>query len=330
MATHPPLEQRIRRVQPDWDGTFSVPQPEPAVEPATEDGPDRGTLGMPGTRGVLLATAMGAIDSIGQPSDRHVVYARHTIEALDRELREAAHDIYSARALVYGLLLDPSESVRSRQLAALERNAEPDAYQYVLKFKGKITALDPRFRLPLVSLALPALKQLSSAQYIVFKQCLDELIMADQHISLMEWALYRIVVHNIEPPPSGLSRAALGDLHAECQVLLSAIVYAGHKDDGDAHAAFNAATAGLQFEGLDLLTRDAVRASALETAVIQLCDLAPREKRALMQALARAVQHDGIVSVAQAELLRAIGDSLDCPLPPLLADAAFETQAHER
>ena len=314
MATHPPLEQRIRRVQPDWDGNFSVPQPERAIEPAADDRRERGT------RGVLLATAMGAIDSIGQPSDRHVAYARQTIEALDTELREAAHDIYSARALVYGLLLDPSDSIRSRQLAALERYAEPDAYQYVLKLEDKITALDRRSRLPLISLALPALKQLSSAQYIAFKRCLDELIVADQHISLMEWALYRIVVHNIEPLPSGPGSAALADMRDACQVLLSAIVYAGHKDDRDAHAAFSSAAAGLPFEALELLPRDAVRTSALETAVIKLCSLAPSEKRALMQALARAVEHDGIVSVAQAELLRAIGDSLDCPLPPLLGD----------
>src|SRR5690606_39667893 len=119
------------------------------------------------TRGVRLPTLSSPSDAKGQPSERHVVYARHTIEALDRELREAAHDIYSARALVYGLLLDPSDRVRTRQMAALERNAEPDAYQYVLKLEDKITALDPRFRLPLVSLALPALKQLSNAQYMV-------------------------------------------------------------------------------------------------------------------------------------------------------------------
>jgi len=71
----------------------------------------------------------------------------------------------------------------------------------------------------------------------------------------------------------------------------------------------------------------AVRTSALETAVIQLCNLAPSEKRPLMQALAYAAEHDGIVSVAQAELLRAIGDSLDCPLPPLLADGSNGTSS---
>src|SRR5690606_27057015 len=107
MATHPPLEQRIRRVQRDWDGSFTSPQPEPAVEPRPEIDRSRDL------RGVLGAVAAGtmtggqapvqvpptqvpplqanasrdAIEAIGQPSARHVAYARQTIAALDPELR---------------------------------------------------------------------------------------------------------------------------------------------------------------------------------------------------------------------------------------------------
>tara|TARA_A100000171_G_scaffold25531_2_gene23846 strand:- start:130 stop:717 length:588 start_codon:yes stop_codon:yes gene_type:complete len=189
------------------------------------------------------------------------------------------------------------------------------------KLAAKLTALDPRFRLPLVALALPALKQLSSAQYMTFKGCLGELIMADKQISLMEWALYRIVVHNIEPPPHHPNRVSLGNLRDECQVLLSALVHAGHMDEGQAHTAFAAAASGLPFQGLELLPRDAVSPAALEPAVIHLCNVAPSDKQPLIQALARAVEYDGVVTITEAELLRAIADSLNCPLPPLLADA---------
>lgn len=336
MATHPPLEQRIRRVQPDWDGSFTSPQPEPVMEP----GPD--TDRSRAARAVLLAAAadtlrggtspaqatplrasasLDAIEAIGQPSARHVAYARQTIASLDPELRKAAHDTYSARALIYGLLLDTSEPVRSRQLAALEQHAAPDAYRYVTKLMAALAELDPRSRLPLVSLALPALKQLSTDQYTTFKMCLGHLVMADKQISLMEWALYRIVIHNIEPPPRRPNRAALANLRNECQVLLSALVHAGHMDESWARTAFDAAASGLPFEGLELLPRDAVSTAALESAVILLCNAAPSEKRPLMQALARAVESDGLITVTQAELLRAIADSLDCPLPPLLADA---------
>ncbi|TKR54786.1 hypothetical protein D7I39_12800 [Allopusillimonas ginsengisoli] len=337
MATHPPLEQRIRRVQPDWDGRFTTTL---QAESAVEAGPDidrsravRGVLGavaagtLAGGQVLMRGTPLranasrDAIEAIGQPGARHVAYAQQAIAALDPELREATHDAYSARALVYGLLLDTSEPVRSGQLAALKQHAEPDAYQYVIKLEAKLAALDPRSRLPLVALALPALKQLSSTQYTTFKSCLGQLIMADEQVSLMEWALYRIVVHNIEPPPRRPKTTALGNLRDECQVLLSALVHAGHMDDNQARAAFDDAASGLPFKDLTLLPRDGVSTAALEPAVIHLCNVTPTDKRSLIHALARAVEHDGFVTVSQAELLRAIADSLNCPLPPLLADA---------
>ncbi len=36
-ATHPPLEQRIRRIEPGWDGQFIVPRPVSAVEVEKEE-----------------------------------------------------------------------------------------------------------------------------------------------------------------------------------------------------------------------------------------------------------------------------------------------------
>lgn len=335
MATHPPLEQRIRRVQPDWDGSFISPQPEINNEPDNIER-SRDMLGLlhAAAAGTLTAdqspvratplpahASQDAIDAIGQPSARHVAYAQQAIASIDPELRNATHDIYSARALIYGLLLDTFDSVRSRQLAALEQTAEPDVYRYVIKLASKLTALDPRLRLPLIGLALPALKQLSDAQYVTFKKCLVQLIMADQKISLMEWALYRIVVHNIEPPPVRQHKAKLRHSRDECQVLLSALVHAGDMKNAQARTAFDHAMSSLPFKELELLPRDAVSTAALDAAVIHLCNITPSEKRPLMQALARAVEHDGFVTITQAELLRAIADSLDCPLPPLLADA---------
>lgn len=338
MATHPPLEQRIRRIQRDWDGNFISPQPEPTVESGpdvesrVDDDRSHAVLGVLGAAaaGTLAGASaraeplrvnasQDAIEAIGQPNARHVAYAQQTIAALDPELRDAAHDAYSARALIYGLVLDTSEPVRASQLVALEQHADTDVYRYVIKLAAKLDALDPRSRLPLVALAVPTLKQLSSAQYSTFKSCLRQLIMADKQVSLMEWALFRIVVHNIEPSPRSPKIAALGNLRDECQVLLSALVHAGHMDDSQASAAFNTAASGLPFKKMELLARDAVSTAALESAVIHLSTVAPADKRTLIQALAQAVEHDGFITVAEAELLRAIADSLDCPLPPLLA-----------
>jgi Zn-dependent protease with chaperone function len=340
MATHPPLTQRIRRIEPDWDGNFISPQLDsseasgPGVEPRAGDDRSRAVLGMLGAAAVgtltgsqspAQATSLGAkasqdaIDAIGQPSTRHVAYAQQAIAALDPELRAATHDAYSARALIYGLLMAATEPLRSSQLTVLQQSTDPDVYRYVTRLAPKLATLDPRLRLPLVALALPALKQLSSTQYNTFKDCLGGLIMADKQVSLMEWALYRIVVHNIEPSPRSPQRTALARLRNECQVLLSVLIHAGNMNDAEAHIAFSTAASSLPFERLELLPRNAVSAAALEPAVIYLSTVAPSDKHTLIQALAQAVEHDGVITVAEAELLRAIADSLGCPLPPLLA-----------
>ena len=343
MATHPPLEERIRRLEPGWDGKFTVPEvpqsiadtPSDITEPRSGPGALHAAtaatfgVGLPSTHTALPARAsQDAIEAIGQPGVKHVAYARETLAMLDPELREAAHDGYSARALIYGLLLDASEPVRARQLAALERSAEPDVYRHVIKLLDKLQVLDPRLRLPLVGLSLPALKQLTDTQYRTFKACMDGLIRADDQISLMEWALYRIVVHNIEPPVEAPGNRAIGSLRGECQVLMSAVVHAGHMDADASRSAFDAAVAQLPLEGLTLLSRDSSSPTALEPAVGKLSQLDSPAKRSLIKALARAVEYDGFVTVPQAELLRAIADSLDCPLPPLLADPADHNDTH--
>ena len=61
----------------------------------------------------------------------------------------------------------------------------------------------------------------------------------------------------------------------------------------------------------------------LEAALRRLAQLRPLQKPQLLKAMVRCGEYDGRISVAEAELLRAVADILDCPMPPLLADTAF-------
>jgi uncharacterized tellurite resistance protein B-like protein len=57
----------------------------------------------------------------------------------------------------------------------------------------------------------------------------------------------------------------------------------------------------------------------LEGALKKLEQLRPLQKPQLLKALARCIEHDGRISTGEAELMRAVADILDCPMPPLLA-----------
>lgn len=357
MATHPPLAERIRRLEPDWDGVFIAPEHQladdgsarspveaqhwgrvsrpAAIAPRLPHAESAGTFSGPTSAAAAAAlpsvAAHDAIESIGQPQARHIDWARRTLADLPARLRQAAQDAYTARALVYGLLLSPDPAVQTVQLADLESLADPDVYRALLDLRTDFNHLDPGHRLPLLELALPVLRQQSPDHYTRFKQCLIRLITADNHISLMEWALYRLVIHHLEGKTPSRHTADITHHKPECELLLTAMARAGADPAGQARgesvntaqarAAFASAARELPFEQLQMLPENAVTAPALEAAIIRLSHLRPSHKPALLNALARVVEHDGQVTAAEAELLRAIADSLDCPLPPLVGPA---------
>lgn len=340
LATHPPLDQRIRRIEPSWDGDYAKPTPAPTASPTAQP---QDTPGFPGQFTVLATAAHvlaadavpgggsdarldsqaahAAIAAIGQPDMRHIAYARATLAALDPALKDAAHDTYAARALVYGMLLAPTPSERQRQIEQLRRHALPEVFDALHQLGDKPAQVPAHARLALIDLAMPALKQMSPAQADTFRLCLDKLVEDDSQVSLMEWALRRIVLHNLAASAPVQQADDLAAHHGDGALLLAALAYAGTTSATEADTAFRAAATELGLQVSSIPAREAVTAARLEHAVNQLDRLKPAAKHRLLHALAVAVEHDGTVSVAEAELLRAIADSLHCPLPPLLAPA---------
>ena len=348
MATPPPLGERIRRVEPGWDGVFvpTDPSGSPTAAPEPEvgavqamDGALGGVLGagfaaLSGTPAEPTASSGGrqaaaeAIAAIGAPGLPHLAHARRSLGLLDPQLNEAAHSPPAAQALMFGLLLSEDGAQRERQLALVQSQAA-EAYPLLLGLQDKLLALRTRLRLPLVELALPALKQLSAQQRGAFKASLVALIRADRNVSLMEWALYRILRHNLETPALVPRYFALEQLPGETALLLSVLAYAGHQNDEQAYAAFLAASAQLPFGALLLAQVSTLDIEGLDAAVNKLSQLKPLHKPRLLKALARCIEHDEHISVEEAELFRAVADSLDCPMPPLLL-AETHPPAHYR
>jgi len=56
---------------------------------------------------------------------------------------------------------------------------------------------------------------------------------------------------------------------------------------------------------------------AIDAALDRLALAVPIIKKNLIDACVRVVGADGVIQEAEAELLRAVADTLDCPMPPL-------------
>ncbi|MFC3852555.1 M48 family metallopeptidase [Salinispirillum marinum] len=324
MATHPPLGERIRRVQPNWDGRFTPVVPSGMASNKSAEFVEQTHAPRPdGLAAFAPHAAMTAIDSVGEPQAEHLAYAQHTLAQMDDGLRQAAHDPYSARAIIYGLLLSPAADLQARQMEALVAHADPQVFALLQRLAPRLISLDPAFRLPLVELCLPALKQLSLAQHRVFMQCLSLLIKADGVFSLAEWSLYRVVVHGLNEKPVTGRRLALANCADDVANLLRVVAQAGAADAKAAKEAYEAAVSNLPF-ALTSFNTNAVSMAQLNKAVARLQHVKPLEKPRLLKALARCIEHDGRIAVREAEVFRAVADALDCPMPPLLADQTLK------
>ncbi|WP_248798244.1 M48 family metallopeptidase [Pseudomonas sp. MWU13-2105] len=319
-ATHPPLAERIRRVEPGWDGRYPKVEPLPIAasgvqEPSAQRIKSSGPTLAAAFSGAAVAESIAAI---GDPGLKHLQMAQDTLETLPAPLKQAAHSCEGAQALIYGLLLDSVEFLQQQQLDLLRGHLSPAQASLLESLRGPLRELSPGQRLPLIDLAIPALKQLGKSEFASMKQNMALLIRADERVELLEWTLLRIVERNVEGLRTVTGKYRLESLAAEVAVLLSFLCLAGQADPRQARQAFAHGSGGLSF------TLPAFRPEgglqALEAALRRLTRLLPLQKPQLLKAMARCIGYDGEVTAGEAELMRAVADILDCPMPPLLTD----------
>ncbi len=316
-ATHPPLAERIRRIEPDWSGEFAKGEPAQA-KPVKQDAYGQAVPA------AFVGEAKPVIGRIGRPSEAHIQYAGQVLNDLPAPLVAAARDPYSVRAVVYALLINRQADIRNHQIEWLAQYATPDVYQTTLKLLPLLEGLKNSDRLPLIDLTLPALKQMSSDQYKAFKRNFLALVEADRKIELFEWMLQRLVLRNLEAhftrgaaPPRAMYYA-LPRLRGHLEILLSSLAYVGQKDIEKARTAFEAGLAFLELTDISLCPKDRCDLKALDTALDELARLSPPLKLKVLKASAACINADNRITDAEAELFRAAADALGCPVPPLI------------
>jgi Zn-dependent protease with chaperone function len=346
-ATHPPLEQRIRTVDPQWDGTFpavprlSSPPPLSPAEALAEAAPyiARGVLSQwqPGevspTSPLSLATppplppitAAAFLASVGTASPAHLDRARQLLAALPPRLAAAARSPAEALSVVFALLLAADPATRAQQLDTIRsRHGTPFAEAFAA-FAPQADGLAPELRLPLLNIALPALRSLPSAEIGGAVETAKLLIAADGEVTLFEFMLQKALERHVATPTSGARRGivnyySFSALTAEIGLLISALSRVGSDSAEETARAFAAASARIPvLQGqLQLFPTDACTLGAISAALDRLVQASPAIRKVLLLAGTEAIAADGTIEPDEADLLRAIADSLDCPIPPLL------------
>ncbi|HEX2199651.1 MAG TPA: M48 family metalloprotease [Burkholderiales bacterium] len=219
--------------------------------------------------------------SIGQPTAQHLSFGSQLLSRLPQRLREALHH--------------PPQA----ELAMLTLGGFPGARTELEPYVGPLRG---EHLLTLAELAVPAIKSQPQKARDAFVAEFAARAQADQRVTLREFMLLTYLRQRLREgagQPIATRYRKVADVEADLALVLSLLARAS-----------GAPSAG-QAPGVD----------ALGAALERLRHLAPFEKPRVLKACVEAAQADGRINFAEAELVRMVAATLDCPVPPVLAQS---------
>ncbi len=339
LATHPPLEERIRAIDPAWDGKFKrlvEDKPENIYrrDPSSSPMPDAfrtilggSILGSGDDEKPPVIQSHSVLPNLGNPTPLHLEYAEKLRNALPESVKAATREPLDSIALIYAMLLSSDETIRASQLAELAKRITPDICGKTVALFPDVSKAAAHAHLPMVNIALGALRQLTAEQFAQFSKTLQWLIQSDGKVDLFEFVLQKIILRNLAPQfgaarPPVVQFYTIKPLVPDCVVVLSALAYVGSDDESEIEKAFNEGTPYLRAPDdadLNLLPKENCGVNEIDAALNRLAQAVPVIKKNLIEACVHVVGADSVIVESEAELLRAISDTLDCPMPPFLA-----------
>ncbi len=316
-ATHPPLLQRIKRLDPLFDGDFATTkwtlqqrrkeQLEADDQPASADEPLTGTS---------LAAIQQALRYTGPvqetPTEEHAL----ALDWLSDEARAILRDPLSATCAMCGALLSDDLIIRTHQLGLLPHRFENDTAmnEGALAWREWMKNLSSVQRRMLCELALNAVRTESTLSKERLCNSIFKLCSADGAISLFEFVLICMIRRRLLPRQSTAqarkSIVAPTTLHAEISAVLSVLAAQSVAPE----AAFSAGASHLE-SLTGPLTYQTTAATPdykqLDKALARLERLSGILKREVMKACQIVVESDGTQSDDEINLLYAIADAID-------------------
>ncbi len=354
MATHPPLEERIRRIDPAL-----AEDPSPAGAAGSDSTEARGTtaagqgratsglagaasLGLAGDRpqateglGGTVPDASGRADpggssglmaSVGTPTAEHVAWAGQLLRRIPNQVREAVHTPTGAQATLLALLggQDEATTTARREAASALDSRVATALDEVIPL---VRGLPPETRLPLVDLALPALHRLDASEAAGFRSGVDRVIRADGEVRAFDFALLHILWRHLPGQRDQTGRRggtvrSLGRLRRDVGLILSALAWAGDRSEPEARSTFQAGADALDEPrgSMELSPRTGIGFSELDEALSRVERGTLEVRRRVLEACASAVLADGRADTEELEIVRAVAESLELPLPPIVLE----------
>jgi Zn-dependent protease with chaperone function len=335
-TTHPPILERIKRIEPEFAGIYQRIQysSEELLNPDSQEQTRNIYSSQPlaqeqpkakETQDSELGRVKKVIDLVGTLSAANLAAAQNLVSGQSDIIKALVHDPLGARALTYLCLLESNDVIRAQQLAVI-RNYEN---------RGVITALNQLIwhktelksqRLSTIELCFPALRQMSRQQFLSFREIISRLIKVDDHVSIWEYALYRLLCDHlarhfdIERALGQTQLTPETGLYTTTSMLLAQLAVLTNSNRFE---AFSAYTEGARVFGvgtrevfnLENFPMPSLNDFDLCFSLIDTIPLSWRQK--MLEACTTIALFNQHVSSDEYDLVRIIAAKLDCPLPIL-------------
>ena len=333
LATHPSLVERIKRLDPHFDGVLPKVKNDADVLPSSTYSASISRLHEPApiAKNTTSITAKPAdiIRRVGNPTENSLIQSATILAAIPVQLKQTLNTPAGAATVIYALLLGNNCQERKNQLNAIRRSlVNKGDTDNVLSLCDLIVRLKDDQKLPLVELAIPQLRGLMEMEKRNFLEIINALITADNKTTLFEfsvqWILNQYLIREKEDLFGKTNFFSVSQVGYDILTILSAVANAGNIGNADAaRLAFKAGVAQipeLASKNPDFVYVENINFAHINTALKQLAYASFKIKQAVVDACAHCAFADKTITIAESELLRVISLIMHCPLPPFASD----------
>lgn len=322
LATHPPLDVRIRTILPHWQGDFensSIPEVSVPRAPQAHAGLVSNLAG-----GQVSAPA--ALAQLGESSALQMDVGRQIREGLAPFWIQATQSKDGAQALLFAMLLSKDNpELQQKELEGLATGVGRDAASITQEWAQGVHALHSSDKIALLDMCFPSLRRMTGPEYERFLNMTRWLIASDEKTDLFEYMLQHSIARHLSNhfeqrafPP--IKHRRMSDLSEQANVLLSAVAHM-EREGGDVDASFAAASeewGESERWSPRLLPPDQCGGNELDAALREFEFASPIVKKQILRVCGLAAAHDSVLSEQEAELLRAVADAIGAGLPPFV------------
>ena len=333
--THPDLTERIRRIDPQFNGEFPKviqhqvnpdgSEPEPVQKADSGEnlknilGRMMGEFGQRVSGAGSAAIASAILSAAGSVTQQKMQVAKALLENIPSNVEEKIKDRFGATAAVLAVLLNGEPSRREKELGFLRENLPADLFKDIGTIAEDIEGITDAVKIPIVQKAFPYLRTMPKSDYLKLREIILTLMKSDGQIDLLEFTIAGFVVNDLDlyfrlvPPPAETLEQP-DQIAGPFRQVASMLAYAGTDDRGSAQKAFATAieSIGLSFP---ILPKEECTPAEFSRALNTLTHAKAPLRQQILEALYACISSDCRINEREGELIRAVTAYLNCPMP---------------